>query len=430
MNGIKRKPIVLTHRTPAINPSNYSLPFIMSKSPESIIIVGAGIVGSALAYHLSQSPTHRNITIIDRSFKSLLGSTGIAPGFVGQFNESEILTKLAIDTVSEFVKIPGGFDRVGGLEIAFQNAGIERLKARCEDAKKLGLPAEILCIEEAHRLAPELVNTSGPGAAVFFSSDGTANAVRIATWYQDEARKRGVNFVEADVQKLVITQGRTTGTEVLENDTPRQLNADKVILTTGLWAQDLSSELNFPVPVIPVGHPYMHGQTHDSLTKLPFVRWPEHHVYARDHGSNFGIGSYDHEPASHKPFNGTATGEWIEGFKQPLKFATGLLPPAAAEEFREGKSFNGVFSMTPDNMPLAGKVDSVEGLYMAVAVWITHSVGVVKFLMGIMDGEDVDDQTRQTLDPQRFRGQDFEELERRSLSGYNSIYKTVKSGTA
>jgi sarcosine oxidase len=403
----------------------------MSESTESIIVVGAGIVGSALAYHLSQSPTNRNITIIDRSFKSLLGSTGIAPGFVGQFNESEILTKLAIDTVSEFVKIPGGFDRVGGLEIAFQDAGIERLKARCEDAKKLGLPAEMLSIAEAHKLAPELVNTSGPGAAVFFSSDGTANAVRIATWYQHEARKRGVNFVEADVQKLLITQGRITGVEVLENGAPQQINADKVILTTGLWAQDLSSELNFPVPVIPVGHPYMHGQNHDPLTqKLPFVRWPEHHVYARDHGSNFGIGSYDHEPTNHKPSNGTATGEWIEGFKQPLKFATGLLPPSAAGEFREGKSFNGVFSMTPDNMPLAGKVDSVEGLYMAVAVWITHSVGVVKYLMSVMDGEDVDGQTRQALDPERFMGQDFEELERRSLSGYNSIYKTVKSGTA
>ncbi|KAM0205822.1 hypothetical protein ACHAQI_008825 [Fusarium lateritium] len=403
----------------------------MSEPTESIIIVGAGIVGSSLAYHLCQSPTNRNITLIDRSFKSLLGSTGIAPGFVGQFNESEILTKLAIDTVSEISKIPGGFDRVGGLEIAFQDAGIERLKARCEDAKKLGLPAKMTTIEEAHTLAPELVNGSGPGAAVFFSSDGTANAVRIATWYQDEARKQGVNFVEADVQKLVITQGRVTGVEVLENGAPRQLNADKVILTTGLWAQDLSSELGFPVPVIPVGHPYMHGQKHDPLThRIPFVRWPEHHVYARDHRSNFGIGSYDHEPTSHKPSNGTATGEWIEGFKQPLKFATGLLPPAAAEEFRDGRSFNGVFSMTPDNMPLAGKVDSIEGLYMAVAVWITHSVGVVKFLVSVMDGETVDNQTREALDPERFRGQDSVELEKRSLSGYNSIYKTVKSGAA
>src|SRR5690348_11543294 len=105
----------------------------MPEPTESVIIVGAGIVGSSLAYFLSvsQSATPRKITLIDRSFTSLLGSSGIAPGFIGQFNESEVLTKLAIDSVSEYVKIPGGFDRVGGLEIAFEEAGIQRLRARC-----------------------------------------------------------------------------------------------------------------------------------------------------------------------------------------------------------------------------------------------------------------------------------------------------------
>ncbi|KAJ4118736.1 hypothetical protein NW768_010796 [Fusarium equiseti] len=397
----------------------------MSQPTESVIIVGAGIVGSSLAYFLSSTP--RKVTLIDRSFTSLLGSSGIAPGFIGQFNESEVLTKLAIDSVSEYVKIPDGFDRVGGLEIAFEEAGIQRLRNRCQDAEKLGLPAKMMSIEEAHRLAPDLVNESGPGSALFFSDDGTANAVKITTWYQEEAKKNGVNFVEADVQKLLVSQGSITGVETIENGSTSQLDADKVILATGIWAQGLTSALDFPVPVIPVGHPYMHGQARDPLPhKLPFVRWPEHHVYARDHGTNFGIGSYDHEPIGQKPSD-TATGDWVDWFKQPLKFATGLLPPAAAEEFKDGKMFNGVFSMTPDNMPLAGRVGSVEGLYTAVAVWVTHAAGTAKFLMNIIDGKAVDEKRVKALDPERFRGQDFAELEEKSLQGYNSIYKTVKS---
>ena len=189
----------------------------MNQPTESVIIVGAGIVGSSLAYFLSQSPNSRNITLIDRSFTSLLGSSGIAPGFIGQFNESEVLTKLAIDSVSEYVKIPGGFDRVGGLEIAFEEAGIQRLRARCQDAERLGLPARMMSIEEAHRLAPDLVNESDAGSALFFSDDGTANAVKITTWYQEEAKKNGVNFVEAEVQKLLISQGSITGVEILED---------------------------------------------------------------------------------------------------------------------------------------------------------------------------------------------------------------------
>ncbi|KAH7192589.1 FAD dependent oxidoreductase [Fusarium flagelliforme] len=399
----------------------------MSQPTESVIIVGAGIVGSSLAFFLSQCSSPRKVTLIDRSFASLLGSSGIAPGFIGQFNESEVLTKLAIDSVSEYVKIPGGFDRVGGLEIAFEEAGIQRLRTRCQDAEKLGLPAKMMSIEEAHRLAPDLVNESGPGSALFFSKDGTANAVKITTWYQEEAKKNGVKFVEADVQKLLVSQSSITGVETIENGSTSQLNADKVILTTGIWAQGLTSTLEFPVPVIPVGHPYMHGQTRDPLPhRPPFVRWPEHHVYARDHGTNFGIGSYDHQPIGQKPSD-TATGEWVDWFKQPLKFATGLLPPAAAAEFKDGRMFNGVFSMTPDNMPLAGKVGSVEGLYTAVAVWVTHAAGTAKFLTDVIEGKDVDEKRVTALDPERFKGQNFAELEEKSLQGYNSIYKTVKS---
>ncbi|KZL83937.1 sarcosine oxidase [Colletotrichum incanum] len=398
----------------------------MFQPTETVIIVGAGIVGSALAHFLSSSPTSRNITIIDRSFGPLLGSTGHAPGFVGQFNESEVLTKLAVETVSEYIQIPGGFDTVGGLEIAFQPAGVERLKSRCTSAVQLGLPAEMLSIEGAHALAPELVKKSNSGAAVLFPTDGTANACKLTSFYQEEAKKSGVQLFQGDVKKLVIRGGRVAGVEVLDGDSVRQLDANKVIITTGIWAQDLCRDLDFPVPVIPVGHPYMHGQQRNPLPrKLPFIRWPEHHVYARDHGDRYGIGSYNHQPVGCKSKNGTAIGSWIKGFEQTLQSATELLPPTAGEEFDQGASFSGIFSMTPDNMPLAGSVQSAPGLHMAVAVWVTHAAGTAKFLTKVINGEDVDEETRNALDPERFRGQVYATLENKSLLGYNSIYKTA-----
>ncbi|KDN71260.1 putative FAD dependent oxidoreductase [Colletotrichum sublineola] len=398
----------------------------MSETTETVIIVGAGIVGSALAHFLSLSPTPRKITIIDRSFGPLVGSTGHAPGFVGQFNESEVLTKLAVESVSEYTKIPGGFDAVGGLEIALQPAGIERLKSRFTSAAQRGLSAEMLSIERAHALAPELVKESSAGMAVFYPSDGTANACRITSFYQKEAKKSGVQLLQRDVKTLVIQGGRVAGVEIADGDSVEQLNANKVIITTGIWAQDLCGDLGFPVPVIPVGHPYMHGQPRNPLPrKLPFVRWPEHHVYARDHEDRYGIGSYNHEPFRCKSKNVTAIGSWVNDFEQTLQSATNLLPPSAEEEFDQGASFNGIFSMTPDNMPLAGSVQSAPGLHMAVAVWVTHAAGTAKFMTRIIDGEGVDEEARIALDPERFKGQNFAALERKSLSGYNSIYKTV-----
>ncbi|KAF4777208.1 FAD dependent oxidoreductase [Colletotrichum scovillei] len=426
----------------------------MSQPHETIIIVGAGIVGSALAHFLSSSSpssptTPRTITLIDRSFGPLLGSTGHAPGFVGQFNESPVLTKLAIDSVSEYTKIPGGFDTVGGLEIAFQPAGCERLKARCATASQRGLAAEILSLREAHTLAPELVRqeeSPGSGAAVFFPTDGTADACRITSFYQDSAKKAGVEFLQTSVEKLLLTpDGRIKGVQVLDLGSAQQLEADKVILTTGIWARDLCRDLPFPVPVIPVGHPYMHARTRTPLPpresakskseSLPFVRWPEHHVYARDHGTRYGIGSYDHPPVGCAPNaqDGTAIGVWIPDFRQTLEAARKMLPTATAAEFEEdasenqtkSRSFNGIFSMTPDNMPLAGAVRSVPGLHMAVAVWVTHAAGTAKFLTGLLNGNGVDQETLGALEPERFAGRDFATLEEESLCGYNSIYKTV-----
>lgn len=400
----------------------------MSTSPETVLIVGAGIVGSALANFLSSSPIKRKITIIDRSFTPLLGSTGHAPGFIGQFNDSEVLTQLAINTVAEYHKVPGGFDAVGGLEIAFATDGIERLNSRCTNAKKLGLSAEMISVSKAAELAPQLVDGSRSGEALLFKSDGTANAGIITSFYQEKAKQAGVDFLQGDVKNLLISDGHIKGVKIDRESSSFEITADKVILTTGIWAQDLSQDLGFPVPVVPVGHPYMHGRTREAnSSKLPFVRWPEHHVYARDHGIQYGLGTYDHSPVHYKPTNGTAIGDWVQDFQGPLDSAVKFLPQKARGDFESGKSFNGIFSMTPDNMPLAGSVSSVQGLYMAVAVWVTHAAGTAKFLTALIDGENGNERFQDALEPERFREKELSALEQESLDGYNEIYKTAET---
>lgn len=92
------------------------------------IIIGAGIVGSALAYFLSQGSPDPDILVFDRSISDVVGSTGYAPGFIGQYNEKPSLTKLAIDSVEEYTKLNTGFSRVGGLELASTDAGIKTLR--------------------------------------------------------------------------------------------------------------------------------------------------------------------------------------------------------------------------------------------------------------------------------------------------------------
>ncbi|BCS19849.1 NAD(P)/FAD-dependent oxidoreductase [Aspergillus puulaauensis] len=390
-----------------------------TQQTSDIVIIGAGIFGSALAYFLSSSNGGKKITVVERSISQLTGSTGYAPGFVGQFNESEVLTRLAIDSVREYSKVPGGFDHVGGLEVATSNAGVENLKWRQETAKARGLKAELISARRAAEIAPDLVKDEYV-SALHFPADGTANPAVVTAFFQSEARDRGVQFLEADVTEIRRDSDTVTGVMTSKGF----IEAPTVVLATGIWAKSLC-DFDLPVPVIPVAHPYMYGEMHEPKTyKSPFVRYPEHHVYVRDHGTYFGLGSYDHMPRAAKPGD-TAIGNWVDEFDTALDRAMKLVPEKTNLRVRE--KFNGIFSMTPDNMPLVGEVPEVKGLYMAAGVWVTHAAGSARFLTSILKDEEVDVALQRALDPTRFRGRDMESLQRESLNCYNSIYSTYEN---
>lgn len=81
---------------------------LQQQSPtDRIIVVGGGIVGSALAYYLSQSAESTQIVLIDASQSHPQGSTAFAPGFVGQLNSIHHLSQVAKESVKAYQKIPG-----------------------------------------------------------------------------------------------------------------------------------------------------------------------------------------------------------------------------------------------------------------------------------------------------------------------------------
>ncbi|KAL5355853.1 FAD dependent oxidoreductase [Aspergillus floccosus] len=385
-------------------------------SQYDVVIIGAGIVGSATAYYLSLAASGKKVALVDRSISTLRGSTEIAPGFVGQYNESGVLTTLAVESVKEYTKIPGGFEVVGGLEVATAREGVDRLRARWEAATKAGLAAELLSSDQAVSLAPELIKDDIQ-IALYFPGDGAANAKRITSFYQEGARANRVQLIEADVTEVQQADGRVSGVHTAAG----LIQANTVIVATGIWAPQLC-KLDFPVPVVPVAHPYMYGAPHEPrLRKAPWVRWPEHVVYARDHGTHYGLGSYNHQPIPEEAKQ-SAVGNWIPQFDETLNTALRLIPEQT--KLAPQQKFNGIFSMTPDNMPLVGSAPSVNGLFIAAAVWVTHAAGVAQIVTRMVTGKPVDQSIQKVLDPARFQGQNVQVLKQESLDGYNHIYKT------
>lgn len=139
-----------------------------------------------------------------------------------------------------------------------------------------------------------------------------------------------------------------------------------------------------------------------------------------------------------EPNDHVAIGPWHdEIFNSALERAKTLLPVLAAHGGGKNSSeigvpsampetkFNGIFAMTPDNLPLAGRVDGRKGLFLCAAVWVTHAAGVARFVAGLVEEKErEDDDVVRDLDPGRFCGREWEDLKKQSLRGYSQIYHT------
>lgn len=418
-----------------------------------VAIVGGGIVGSCLARILSERGDA--VTLIERGGDGsdggkiedrLPGSTGLAPGFIGQLHTIDALRILAQRTVAHYKTIPGAFAAVGGMEVACSQAGLDDLDKRLALAEQTGVSARMLTPQEAVALEPRLLRTSdGFGAAggvlgaVLYPNDGTANARAVVQHEQERALKQGARLLHADVSS--VSAGSVTLTS---NET---LAFDDVVVCSGIWTRGLLQRL----PVHAVAHPYMYSKPHTGALSdsqraagsTPFIRWPQYHVYARDHGPCFGIGIYAHAPvlagdASHATVPPNAKASWQPGFAETLRKAAQLIPDATVSQFgltaaaeddeaQPDRAFNGLFSVTPDGKPLAGLWENSTGsgrLYVCAAVWVTHAFGTAQWLANEMRNGDEEEHAhlRTALDPHRFEGADEEALLHQALSTYNDIY--------
>jgi len=136
-----------------------------------IVIVSGGIVGSALAAYLSEADGLA-VTVLERgSRERFVGSTGLAPGFVGLLNEASVATDLARASAAAYAEIQHagrvGFDRVGGLEVATTPAGMHALQARAALATEADLPADVLDRARAVAAAPGLVGRAPVSEACY-----------------------------------------------------------------------------------------------------------------------------------------------------------------------------------------------------------------------------------------------------------------------
>lgn len=379
-----------------------------------VVVVGSGIVGISLAHFLAARGV--GVTVLDRDQGVARGSTTFAPGFIGLYNDVPLLTELARDTASLYGTIGDGFRRSGGLELATSDAGAAEVERRVDAARSAGLRAELLPASGLPDTVTSYVDAGQVRVAGHFLDDASVDVGVLGPALRAEGIARGAKFLAG--QEVVGVERRGSGIVVI-TAAGTCVSADDVVLAGGVWGPGLTALTGLDLPLFPVAHPYVYDGPAAIWSTGPFVRWPEHHVYSRIHGDRLGIGTYDHRPVpvSQDELAAGAGLEWSAEFDSAVEAAQGLLRPEV--RFTPERRINGVFAMTPDNLPFLGRHPGMEGVWIAQALWVTHAAGASRMLTEAMfDGLEV----VQEFDPARFAGTDAAMLEDSALRLYRDIY--------
>jgi glycine cleavage system aminomethyltransferase T/glycine/D-amino acid oxidase-like deaminating enzyme len=384
----------------ADNPSKMS-------TSQRVVIIGAGIVGANLADELVQRGWN-NITVVEQGPLSMPGgSTSHAPGLVFQTNSSKTMTQLAQYTVKKLLSLSKDgqscFNQVGGLEVATTPERMQELKRKQGWAFSWGIETSLVSPEECASIYPFLKKEKVLGG-LHIATDGLALAARAVQLLIERTKKAGVKYLDMTPVTAIEKQHyKVTGVTI-----PRGLiPADIVVCCAGFWGVEVGAMAGLPVPLLPLAHQYAKTAPIPALKErknppngasLPILRHQDHDLYYREHGDRYGIGYYGHRPM---PVNAGSLGltpkevdeknmpsrqEFTpQDFDPAWKESQDLLPVMEESTIEDG--FNGIFSFTPDGGPLVGQSPTLEGFYVAEAVWVTHSAGVARAVAQQLSGE-------------------------------------------
>lgn len=209
---------------------------------QSVVIIGAGIVGTNLADELA-TRGWRNITVIEQGPLSMPGgSTSHAPGLVFQTNTSKTMTHLAKYTRDKLSSLEKDgqncFNQVGGIEVATTPARLEELKRKRGLAESWGIQTKLIGAEECLKLYP-LLNKEKVLGGIYIPSDGLALAARAVQLLVERTREAGVRYLDlTPVVGIEKKDGRVTGVETQNRGT---IPADVVISCAGFWGVEIGA---------------------------------------------------------------------------------------------------------------------------------------------------------------------------------------------
>ena len=404
------------------------------------VVIGAGIVGSSVAYHLAELGW-TGVVLLDKGpLPNPGGSTGHASNFIFPVDHSKEMTQLTLDSVRQYEEL-GVFTESGGIEVARTEERMEELRRRVASAKAWGIEdTRIITPAEVKELVP-FVETSVILGGFYTPSVGIVDSLRAGTIMRERAQEKGALgvFANTEVLGIDVENGHVTGIRSSRGD----IVTGVIVVCCGVWSPKIARMAGASIPLTPAVHqmidvgPVPHFKDTKGVIEFPIVRDMDTNMYERQDGSGLEIGSYAHRPILHDPEEIPSNEEAAlsptefpfteKDFQQQMEDALELIPDVLNDESVGIKyAINGILSLTPDGLPLLGETPEVKGLWAASAVWVKEGPGVGKAVAEWMThGESEID--LQSSDIARFyeHQRSKQHVKARAAEGFNKTYGIV-----
>ncbi len=342
-----------------------------------ILIVGGGVIGASIAFHLARRKAG-SVVLLEKSFLGA-GSSGKSGAIIRQHYSNVLTAGMAqkslrvFENFDDMVGGPPVFTRTGMVLVVNERdrAGLE---ANLVMQRGLGIDARLVSAEELTEIDPNVQLKEGELAA-YEAEAGYVEAVQAVASFADAARQAGADIRQGvEVKSILAEKNRIVGVETNEG----RYECRRLVLATGPWAARLAETigLNLPVQACP---------THGDMV----------------HAGSL-AGEEIHNPVDPDDYNEAADGDWLPQVRQKLSRRY----PALHRGYGRG-GYGALYGITPDWHPILDRLPGVEGAFCAVG-FSGHGFKMSPIVGQLMSELIVDSQVA-SLDLKPLRLKRFEE---------------------
>ena len=346
------------------------------KSQYRVVVIGGGVVGSSVLYHLAKMGW-KDVVMLERR-RLASGSSWHAAGGVHTLNADPNMAALqayTIDLLPKIEKESGqniGFHMTGGLTLAGTPERWEWLQSNYRIFQSIGISdCELLSPEEAQKRCP-IMSVDGVLGAMWADREGYIDTTGTVQAYASAARKKGAEYYE---EVKVDSLEQLTDGWIVKTD-KGNIKCEHVVNAAGLWAKQVGRMAGIELPVSPLKHHYLITdsipEVESSDFEMPMTVDLEGFTYMRQDQNGVLVGIYeiDHE---HWAMDGAPWDYGEELFQEQLhrienELMLGFQRYPAIENVGIKTWVNGAFTFSPDGNPLVGPVPGKRGYWSACAV--------------------------------------------------------------